>query len=220
MCLYTRNAIANRAEPTFALLRYSLGGDRPSQTTQLTLFPALIQGTGLGQKHIQGGISRMAPPGPKSWFQRLPPILRSALTWPISAYSEGPRGLSVQPRVAGIFTGTSISPSRLWRQCSSGYTIHARRNLPDKEFRYLRTVIVTAALHRRFGSQLRTRLTGYLNVPTAGKRQSLYIVFRTSQRPVFLVNSRCYRFPVAPRSFDKSGGTPYCELTGLTCRVP
>ena len=29
--------IANQAEGTFALLRYSLGGDRPSQTAQLTL---------------------------------------------------------------------------------------------------------------------------------------------------------------------------------------
>jgi hypothetical protein len=28
-------------------------------------------------------------------------------------------------------------------------------NLPDKEFRYLRTVIVTAAVYRRFGSELR-----------------------------------------------------------------
>jgi len=27
------------------------------------------------------------------------------------------------------------------------YAIHARRNLPDKEFRYLRTVIVTAAVY-------------------------------------------------------------------------
>jgi Cell wall-associated hydrolase. len=28
-----KSAISDRAEPTFALLRYSLGGDRPSQTT-------------------------------------------------------------------------------------------------------------------------------------------------------------------------------------------
>ena len=35
------------------------------------------------------------------------------------------------------------------------YTIRAGRNLPDKEFRYLRTVIVTAAVYRGFGSRLR-----------------------------------------------------------------
>ena len=34
-------------------------------------------------------------------------------------------------------------------------TIRAGRNLPDKEFRYLRTVIVTAAVYRGFGSKLR-----------------------------------------------------------------
>jgi hypothetical protein len=116
---------------------------------------------------------------------------------PVLGYSEGSRGLSVLVRVCGIFTTTTISPSPSLRQCRSRCAIRAGRKLPDKEFRYLRTVIVTAALHRRFGSQLRQRLTGRLNVPTAGKRQSLYSVFRTWQRPVFLVNSRSYRFPVA-----------------------
>ena len=43
------------------------------------------------------------------------------------------------------------------RQRPNYYTIHARRNLPDKEFRYLRTVIVTAAVHRGFNSKLRLR---------------------------------------------------------------
>jgi hypothetical protein len=41
------------------------------------------------------------------------------------------------------------------RQCSSRYAIHAGRNLPDKELRYLRTVIVTAAVYRGFGCELR-----------------------------------------------------------------
>jgi hypothetical protein len=44
------------------------------------------------------------------------------------------------------------------RQCSSRYSLRAGRNLPDKEFRYLRTVIVTAAVHRGFTSRLRTPL--------------------------------------------------------------
>ena len=84
-------------------------------------------------------------------------MLRKACSWPIRAYSEGPRGLSVLLRVGGIFTATTISPSRSWRQCSSDYAIHARRNLPDKELRYLRTVIVTAAILRCFGDELRFR---------------------------------------------------------------
>ena len=44
LCLYTRHAIANRIEDAFALLRYSLGGDRPSQTAQQALFRVRIHG--------------------------------------------------------------------------------------------------------------------------------------------------------------------------------
>ena len=70
--------------------------------------------------------------------------------------SKAPRGLFVLSWVTRIFTGISISPSPLSRQCSSRYSLRAGRNLPDKEFRYLRTVIVTAAVHRGFDSWLRT----------------------------------------------------------------
>ncbi|KAI3483873.1 hypothetical protein L1887_53153 [Cichorium endivia] len=48
----------------------------------------------------------------------------------------------------------SISPSLSPRQCPDRYAFRAGRNLPDKEFRYLRTVIVTAAVHRGFGRRL------------------------------------------------------------------
>ena len=51
-------------------------------------------------------------------------------------------------------TGNSISLSLRWRQRGSRYAIRAGRNLPDKEFRYLRTVIVTAAVYRGFSSEL------------------------------------------------------------------
>ena len=37
------------------------------------------------------------------------------------------------------------------------YAFRAGRNLPDKEFRYLRTVIVTAAVYWGFNSYLRLR---------------------------------------------------------------
>ena len=45
-CLYTQRAITDRTEGTFARLRYVLGGDRPSQTTRLTLFPDRITAAG------------------------------------------------------------------------------------------------------------------------------------------------------------------------------
>ena len=57
-------------------------------------------------------------------------------------------------RVTGIFTGTTISPGGLLRQCPNHYAIRAGQNLPDKEFRYLRTVIVTAAVYWGFSSML------------------------------------------------------------------
>ena len=74
---------------------------------------------------------------------------------PMPSYSKGARGLSVLPRVLGIFTEITISLSPWLRQRGCRYAIRAGRNLPDKEFRYLRTVIVTAAVHRGFSSKLR-----------------------------------------------------------------
>jgi hypothetical protein len=40
------------------------------------------------------------------------------------------------------------------RQRSNHYAFRAGRNLPDKEFRYLRTVIVTAAVYWGLNSKL------------------------------------------------------------------
>ncbi len=51
-------------------------------------------------------------------------------------------------------THSSISLSPCLRQRGSRYAIRAGRNLPDKEFRYLRTVIVTAAVYWGFSSKL------------------------------------------------------------------
>ena len=51
-------------------------------------------------------------------------------------------------------THSSISLSPHQRQRGDRYAIRAGRNLPDKEFRYLRTVIVTAAVYWDFNSEL------------------------------------------------------------------
>ena len=84
----------------------------------------------------------------------LPPMLHMLSQVSIPGYSKGSRGLSVLSQVARIFTGTTISPRLSLRQKGSRYTIRAGRNLPDKEFRYLRTVIVTAAVYWGFSSLL------------------------------------------------------------------
>ena len=146
-----------RPEVTIARLRYSLGGDRPSQTAHLTLSSVSFQTSKLELRHVKGGIPTTAPAKLTSCIHSLPPILYITDQNPISGYSKAPRGLSVPPQVTGVFTSTTISPGPSLRQCSDRYTIRAGRNLPDKEFRYLRTVIVTAAVYWGFISKLRLR---------------------------------------------------------------
>ena len=92
--------------------------------------PDQIHGHRLEFQHHKGGIPRMTPRKLAPAFPSLPPILYIQYRNPILSYSKAPWGLSVLP------------------------TIRAGRNLPDKEFRYLRTVIVTAAVYRGFNSML------------------------------------------------------------------
>ena len=96
----------------------------------------------------------MTPPNLAVQLHCLPPILHSLSPNPMSSYSKAPRGLFVLLRVRSIFTPISVSPGPSLRQCPIHYAFRAGRNLPDKEFRYLRTVIVTAAVHRGFSSEL------------------------------------------------------------------
>ena len=152
LCVCTRRLVSEQPEGTFACLRYALGGDRPSQTTRQTVSLDPIQGRRLGIQKKQGGISRSTPPRLAPWLLHLPPILHNLVQKPLSSYSKGSRGLSVLPQVGGIFTPMSISLSPWSRQRGSRYAIRAGRNLPDKEFRYLRTVIVTAAVYWGFSS--------------------------------------------------------------------
>ena len=169
--------VSIHAEPTFERLRYSFGGDRPSQTAHLTMSPDPIQGRRLEFQYRKDGIPTATPQMPKHLFPCVPSILCMQHRNPILGYSKAPWGLSVLSRVTGIFTGTTISPGGLLRQCPNRYAIRAGQNLPDKEFRYLRTVIVTAAVHRGLASGLRTEvLTLPRNLPTPGRRQPLYIV--------------------------------------------
>ena len=141
---------------------------------------------GLGSKHDQGGISPLAPPTLARQLQSLPPILHRLCPNSMPRCSKAPRGLFVQLRVKSIFTPISVSPGSLLRQCSSRYTFRAGRNLPDKEFRYLRTVIVTAAVYWGFSSYLRNCLLSIpLNLPAPGRCQHLYVSFRFSRHLCF-----------------------------------
>jgi hypothetical protein len=164
----------------------------------------------------------LPPPRLAPQLPRLPPILHKSHLRPTSSWSKAPRGLFVLPRVDGIFTVPSISPSPPSRQRSDRSTFRAGRNLPDKEFRYLRTVIVTAAVYRGFSSQLAplpltfrhwAGLSPYTSAPPR------------SQGPVFLVNSRLSLLSATPSRSNRLGlhatrGAPSPEVTGPICRVP
>ena len=119
------------------------------------MVPAADNAAWLEPQYRKGGIPTSAQRKPKSSLQSLPPMLCMRYRNPVTGYSKALRGLSVQSRVIGIFTDTTISPSLLLRQCPDRYAFRAGQNLPDEEFRYLRTVIVTAAVNWGFGSMLR-----------------------------------------------------------------
>jgi hypothetical protein len=168
----------------------------------------------------------VAPPRLAPRLHSLPPILHRADRRPISGCSKGARGLFVLSRVLGILTETPISPSLWRRQRPSRYAIRAGRNLPDKEFRYLRTVIVTAAVYRGFGSKLHPEgLTSPLNLPAPGRRQCLYVVlFDFADTCVFAKQSLgpilCGLLRLRPLGATTTRGSPSPEVTGTFCRVP
>ena len=138
----------------------------------------------LGPNHCQGGISTLAPSRPQPQLLRLPPILRKQCPSPMPNCSKAPRGLFVLLRVGRVFTAISISPGPSSRQSSSCYAVRAGRNLPDKEFRYLRTVIVTAAVHRGFSSKLRPKTNPSPRPISTGQLNAL---LRLHFRPINVV---------------------------------
>ena len=95
LCHYTLQLISDQPEPTIARLRYSLGGDRPSQTTHHAGSRTRFHGSRLDIRQSKGGISRVAPPKLAPRLQSLPPILHIYSLIPLRSCSKGARGLSV-----------------------------------------------------------------------------------------------------------------------------
>lgn len=138
--------------------------------------------------------------------------------------SKGSRGLFVPSRVIGIFTDTTISLRSWLRQRPDHYTIRAGRNLPDKEFRYLRTVIVTAAVYWGFDQELLFRLHHQLTFQhRAGitPYTSTFVfaeccVFNKQLQPAGIFD----RFNLRPQGTTIYAGAPSPEVTVLFCLVP
>ena len=153
--LALRGTVADRPEQTLRAPPLLFGRRPPQSNYPPDTVPRPGHGAGLGCQSVEGGIPRATPPGLASRVQRLPPILYTTDRQPMSSCSKGSRGLSVLPRVSRIFTTSAISPGLWLRQRPNRYAFRAGRNLPDKEFRYLRTVIVTAAVYWGLVSKLR-----------------------------------------------------------------
>ena len=88
------------------------------------------------------------------------------------------------------------------RQCPNRYAFRAGQNLPDKEFRYLWTIIVIAAVHWGFNSLLRCyRLSSILQIiltfqhwagvssyTSAYALAETYVFVKQSLGPIFCVS--------------------------------
>ena len=173
-----------------------------------------IQLVQLESQHTKGGIPRAAPHILAYMLHSLPPILYRVYRNSISSYSKAPRGLSVLLRVTGVFTSTTISPGPLLRQRSDRYTFRAGRNLPDKEFRYLRTVIVTGAVYWYFNQELaphhlifqhRAGVTPYTSTFVFAE---CCVFIKQSQPPIFCnpFGLPLYEFTYLGHTFSRSYG--------------
>ncbi len=158
----------------------------------------------------------MAPHKLTSMLHSLPPILYMYYQTPMSDCSKALRGLSVLSRVTRIFTSTTISPGVLSRQRSNRYAFRAGQNLPDKEFRYLRTVIVTAAVYWGFNSLLQIALTLLLTFQHRAGVSPYTSSFDLAETCVFAKQS-LEPLLCGPLSCV---GTPSPEVTESFCRVP
>ena len=154
-------------------------------------------------------------------LQSLPPMLHMINPNPMPSCSKAPRGLSVLSWLDGIFTAIAISPGPSLRQYPHRSAIRAGQNLPDKEFRYLRTVIVTAAVHRGFGSVLLkhlpltfrhwARVSPYTS--PCGFAETCGFV-NQSLEPFLCDLQTLHRIDFTSR------GSPYPEVTGTCCLIP
>jgi hypothetical protein len=154
----------------------------------------------------------LAPPRLAPQLHSLPPILHTQNPDPMTGCSKAPRGLFALSWVTSIFTGTSISPDPSLRQRPDRYAIRAGRNLPDKEFRYLRTVIVTAAVYRGFDSELAPLLLTFRHWAGVSPYMSAFALARTcvfakqSPGPFHCGLDRPMQARAARRPFSRSYG--------------
>ena len=139
-----------------------------------------------------GGVPSAPPEPPERLLHRLPPTLCTRSHTPATGCSKAPRGLLFPPGVPGLFGQDVGSPGSGWGQWGPRGSVHARRNLPDKAFGYLKRVRVTPGVYRPL-----SRLN-------PGFRDRHWPGFRSCTHPFGLA---------APYVFIKQPGPPcHCDL--------
>ena len=89
----------------------------------------------------------------------------------------------------------SNSPTPQQRQQNGDYAIHAGRQLFDKEFRYLRTLRVRAAVHWSFHIFAREAVHKNCVSPSTGQASGLILSLSTLQSPVMWIGRPFRAFP-------------------------
>jgi hypothetical protein len=142
----------------------------------------------------------------------LPPMLHMYTPGPMSSCSKAPRGLFVLLRTDGIFTVNALSPSSSLRQYPYHYAIRAGQNLPDKEFRYLRTLIVRAAVHWGFSSKRKLLPLTFQHRAGVSPYTSTFVLAET-----YVFGKQLHGFLSCGLQME-AGLIP--KLRPLVCRVP
>ena len=148
-------------------------------------------------------------------------MLRSRRPHPMASCSKAPWGLFVLLRVHGVLTVIAVSPSPGLRHCPDRDAFRAGRNLPDKEFRYLRTVIVTAAVHWGFGSEREPLPLTFQHWAGISPYTSSYDFSRDLWFCYPVAWAWFVPLPAAHRARRVTARSPpSTEGTGVNCRVP
>ena len=102
-----------------------------------------------------------------------------------------------------MYLPTTNSLSVSLRQRPTRYAIHAGRNLPDKGLRYLRTVIVTAAVYLSFYKLLP------IHIQSTGQKSHCVNTFSRHHNAMFLLNSRILLVRFSSESIVTCARAPY-----------
>ena len=188
LCFCTLQLIFSQLESTFVLFRYALEKHRPSETTHHSLFWPNVWPSGHEVRKkiriesvvsqlwlLQRSLDRNCDLKRSKLQYSLPHKLHIQILFSMKDYRKGQQGLLVPQEGLRICTENSISLSFISRQQGDDSIIHAGQKLLGKEFRYIITVRITAAI---YSTLMKAQKTLNLSFGALGRFQTLYSIFR------------------------------------------